>query len=520
MNIIDEIEKQIEKSKFSTTPKNIGTVLEIGDGVVRVTGLSAVSASELIKFPHNITGLALNLEEDSVGVVIFGDWTLLKEGDKCETTGRILEIPVGNELIGRVIDALGQPLDNKGAVKAKKHYPAEKIAPGVIFRKSVNTPLQTGLKAIDSMIPIGRGQRELIIGDRGLGKTAICLDTIINQKGKNVICIYVAIGQKTSKIAQVVATLEKHKALEHTVIVAASASDSATMQYIAPYTGCAIGEYFMDQGQDALVIYDDLSKHAWAYRQLSLLLKRPSGREAYPGDIFYLHSKLLERAARMDEKYGGGSLTALPIIETQAGDVSAYIPTNVISITDGQIFLEADLFNSGVRPAVNPGISVSRVGGNAQTKMMKQVAGTLRLDLAQYRSLAAFAQFGSDLDETTLKRLERGRRIVEILKQPQLEPLDVASQVTILWAVTNGHFDSVPVEQIASKQEKILALLESNKKLKDYMLAKKEIDDFVKKELEKMIAGKVQNRQEESSKPKIEIKKQKQSKKAKGKGKK
>lgn len=511
MSIIDEIEKQIEKSKFSTTPKNIGTILEIGDGVTRVTGLSDVSASELIKFPHDITGLALNLEEDSVGVVIFGDWTLLKEGDKCETTGRILEIPVGNELIGRVVDALGEPLDNKGAIKAKKYYPAEKIAPGVIFRKSVNTPLQTGLKAIDSMIPIGRGQRELIIGDRGLGKTAICLDTIINQKGKNVICIYVAIGQKTSKIAQVVATLEKHKALEHTVIVAASASDSATMQYIAPYAGCAIGEYFMDQGQDALVIYDDLSKHAWAYRQLSLLLKRPSGREAYPGDIFYLHSRLLERAARMDEKYGGGSLTALPIIETQAGDVSAYIPTNVISITDGQIFLEADLFNSGVRPAVNPGISVSRVGGNAQTKMMKQVAGTLRLDLAQYRSLAAFAQFGSDLDETTLKRLERGKRIVEILKQPQLEPLDVASQVTILWAVTNGHFDNVPVEQIKNKEERILALLASNKKLKDYMLDKKEIDDFVKKELEKMISGKTHQTQtnEEAVKPKAATKKTK-----------
>jgi F-type H+-transporting ATPase subunit alpha len=511
MSIIDEIEKQIEKSKFSTTPKNIGTILEIGDGVTRVTGLSDVSASELIKFPHNITGLALNLEEDSVGVVIFGDWTLLKEGDKCETTGRILEIPVGNELIGRVIDALGEPLDNKGAIKTKKFYPAEKIAPGVIFRKSVNTPLQTGLKAIDSMIPIGRGQRELIIGDRGLGKTAICLDTIINQKGKNVVCIYVAIGQKTSKIAQVVATLEKHKALEHTVIVAASASDSATMQYIAPYTGCAIGEYFMDQGQDALVIYDDLSKHAWAYRQLSLLLKRPSGREAYPGDIFYLHSRLLERAARMDEKYGGGSLTALPIIETQAGDVSAYIPTNVISITDGQIFLEADLFNSGIRPAVNPGISVSRVGGNAQSKMMKQVAGTLRLDLAQYRSLAAFAQFGSDLDETTLKRLERGKRIVEILKQPQLKPLDVASQVTILWAVTNGHFDNIPVDQIADKEEKILALLESNKKLKDYMLDKKIIDDFVTKELEKLVTGKVSQTQtsEERKKPKSEPEKNK-----------
>ena len=490
MSIVEEIEKQIEKSKFSQAPKNVGTILEIGDGVARVAGLSDVAASELIKFPHDITGLALNLEEDSVGVIIFGDWTQLKEGDECQTTGRILEVPVGEELIGRVINALGNPIDNKGAIKAKKAYPVEKIASGVIYRKSVNTPLQTGLKAIDSMIPIGRGQRELIIGDRGLGKTAITLDTIINQKGKGVICIYVAIGQKTSKIAQVVATLEKHKALDHTIIVAASAADSASMQYVAPYTGCAMGEYFMDQGKDALVIYDDLSKHAWAYRQLSLLLKRPSGREAYPGDIFYLHSRLLERAARMDEKYGGGSLTALPIIETQAGDVSAYIPTNVISITDGQIFLEADLFNSGIRPAVNPGISVSRVGGAAQTKMMKQVAGTLRLDLSQYRSLAAFAQFGSDLDESTRIRLERGRRIVEVLKQPQLKPMDVTAQVVILWAVTNGHLDSVPIEDVAKQEEKILALFEANKKLKEYLEDKKEIDDFVKGQLEKLVTGK------------------------------
>ena len=491
MGIVEEIEKQIEKAKISTLPKNIGSILEIGDGVARISGLSNVSASEIILLPHNITGLALNLEEDSVGTVIFGDWSLLKEGDKCETTGKIIEVPVGEELIGRVVDALGNPIDNKGAIKTQKHYPAERIAHGVIFRKSVDTPLQTGLKAIDSMIPIGRGQRELIIGDRGLGKTAITLDTIINQKGKNVICIYVAIGQKTSKIAQVVATLEKYKALEHTIIVSASASDSATMQYIAPYAGCAIGEYFMDNGRDALIVYDDLSKHAWAYRQLSLLLKRPSGREAYPGDIFYLHSKLLERAARLDEKYGGGSLTALPIIETQAGDISAYIPTNVISITDGQIFVEADLFNAGVRPAVNPGISVSRVGGAAQTKMMKQVAGTLRLDLSQYRSLAAFAQFGSDLDESTKKRLERGQRIVEVLKQPQLSPMDVASQVAILWAVTNGYLDDIPLTKIKEKEEKILALFEANKKLKNYLEENQEIDDFAKKELEKMISGKV-----------------------------
>ncbi len=504
MNILEEIEQQITKSKFQATPKNVGKVVEIGDGVTRVVGLSDVSASEIVTFPHGITGLALNLEEDSVGAIIFGDWTALKEGDTVQTTGKILDVPVGPELIGRVVDALGNPLDNKGPIKTKTRYVTEKIAPGVIFRKSVNTPLQTGLKAIDSMIPIGRGQRELIIGDRGLGKTAITIDTIINQKGKGVICIYVAIGQKTSKIAQVVATLEKNKAMDHTIVVAASASDSATMQFIAPYAGCAMGEYFMDQGKDALVIYDDLSKHAWAYRQISLLLKRPSGREAYPGDIFYLHSRLLERAARMDEKYGGGSLTALPIIETQAGDVSAYIPTNVISITDGQIYLEADLFNAGVRPAVNPGISVSRVGGNAQTKMMKQVAGSLRLDLSQYRSLAAFAQFGSDLDETTQKRLERGKRIVEILKQPQLAPMDVSSQVVILWAVKNGYFDEVPIEKIAGFEQSILTLFETNQKLKKHLDDKKEIDDFAEGELKKMLAtvsGKPQ-KVESETKPK------------------
>jgi len=490
MSIIEEIQRQIERSKISTTPKNVGKIVEIGDGVATIDGLSDVSASEIISFPHNIYGLALNLEEDTVGSVIFGDWTKLKEGDICQTTGRILEIPVGEQLIGRVVDPLGDPLDGYGAIKAKKHYPAEKIAPGVIYRKSVNTPLQTGLIAIDSMIPIGRGQRELIIGDRGLGKTAITLDTIINQKGKKVICIYVAIGQKTSKIAQVVATLEKHKALGHTIVVAASAADSATMQFIAPYAGCAMGEYFMDQGKDVLVVYDDLSKHAWAYRQLSLLLGRPSGREAYPGDIFYLHSRLLERAARMDEKYGGGSLTALPIIETQAGDISAYIPTNVISITDGQIFLEADLFNAGVRPAVNPGISVSRVGGAAQTKMMKQVAGTLRLDLSQYRALQAFAQFGSDLDESTQKRLDLGQRIVEVLKQPQLAPLDVVEEVVVLWAVVNGHFDNIPLTEVRAHEQRILALLETNKKLKDYLSEKKEIDDAAKTMLERMISGK------------------------------
>ncbi|OGE10073.1 F0F1 ATP synthase subunit alpha [Candidatus Curtissbacteria bacterium RIFOXYC2_FULL_41_11] len=489
MSILEDIEQQINKARLSSTAKNVGRIIEIGDGVARVSGLSDVSSSELVSFPYDIFGLALNLEEDNVGVIIFGDWARLKEGDVCQTTGRILEVPVGENLIGRVVDPLGKPLDGKGSVSTKTFYPAEKIAPGVIYRQRVNTPLQTGLKAIDSMIPIGRGQRELIIGDRGLGKTAICLDTIINQKSKDVICIYVAIGQKTSKIAQVVATLEKHRAMDHTIIVAASASDSATMQYVAPYAGCAIGEYFMDKGKDALVIYDDLSKHAWAYRQVSLLLRRPSGREAYPGDIFYLHSRLLERAAKMADKFGGGSLTALPIIETQAGDLSAYIPTNVISITDGQIYLEAELFNSGIRPAVNPGLSVSRVGGAAQLKMMKQVAGSLRLDLAQYRELATFAQFGSDLDEATLSRLERGKRIVEVLKQPQFTPMDVVSQVVIFWAVNNGYSDSVPVSEVANFQEKILTLLATNKKLKDYLEDKGEIDDFAEKELAKMLGS-------------------------------
>ena len=495
MGIIEDIQKQIEKAQISTTAKNIGRIVEIGDGVAKVSGLSDVSASELVSFPHNITGLALNLEEDNVGIIIFGDWTKLKEGDRCQTTGKVLAVPVGEKLIGRVVDALGNPIDGKGAIASHISYPIEKIAPGVIFRQRVNTPLQTGLKAIDSMIPIGRGQRELIIGDRSLGKTAICTDTIINQKaslvesrrGKNVVCIYVAIGQKTSKIAQVIATLEKHKAMAHTIVVAASASDSASEQYVAPYSGCAIGEYFMDQGKDALVIYDDLTKHAWAYRQISLLLKRPSGREAYPGDIFYLHSRLLERAARLDDKHGGGSLTALPIIETQAGDVSAYIPTNVISITDGQIYLEADLFNAGTRPAVNPGLSVSRVGGAAQVKMMKQVAGSLRLDLAQYRELATFAQFGSDLDAATQARLERGKRLVEILKQDQMKPLDVTSQVVIIWAASYGYFDNIPISEVANFEARIITAITTNKKLKDYLDSKKEIDDFATKELEKLL---------------------------------
>lgn len=488
MSILDEIQKQIDQVSAKGTAKNVGKIVEIGDGIATVEGLSDVSASEIVSFEHNITGLALNLTEDSVGVIIFGDWTKLKEGEMVQTTGKILQVPVGEALIGRVVDALGNPLDGKGAINTKQRYPVEKIAPGVIKRQSVNTPLQTGLKAIDSMIPIGRGQRELIIGDRGLGKTAICLDTIINQKGKNVICIYVAIGQKTSKIAQVVSTLEKHRAMDHTIVVSASASDSATMQYVAPYAACAIGEYFMDEGKDALIIYDDLSKHAWAYRQISLLLKRPSGREAYPGDIFYLHSRLLERAAKLNKENGDGSLTALPIIETQAGDVSAYIPTNVISITDGQIYLEADLFNAGVRPAVNPGLSVSRVGGAAQTKMMKQVAGTLRLDLSQYRDLAAFAQFGSDLDEATQKRLNRGQKIVEVLKQPQLSPMSIDQQVVVLWTVTNGHFDDVSLDKVKDFEEKILNSYEANKKLKDLLIKNQQVDDAAERELEKLLS--------------------------------
>lgn len=492
--IIADIEKQIQDLQLKKQTQNVGVIEEVGDGIARVSGLSQVGMNEIIEFPHGLRGLALNLEEDSVGTIVFGDFRLLKEGDEARTTGRVLEIPVGESMVGRVVNALGEPIDGKGPIQAKAHNPLEKTAHGVITRHSVNTPLQTGIKAIDAMIPIGRGQRELIIGDRGLGKTAIAIDTIINQKvaegsdAKPVVCIYVAIGQKTSKVAQIVSTLEKYGAMEHTIVVSASASENATMQYIAPYAGAAIGEYFMEQGQDALVVYDDLSKHAWAYRQVSLLLRRPSGREAYPGDVFYLHSRLLERAARLNEKHGGGSLTALPIIETQAGDVSAYIPTNVISITDGQIYLEADLFNAGVRPAVNPGISVSRVGGAAQMKAMKQVAGSLRLDLSQYRELAAFAQFGSDLDEETRKRLERGKRIVEILKQPQYEPLPAAQEVVVIWAVINGYFDDIALERVKAFEDKLLnALQTKEKKVLDEIATKKALDEKLEKDLEKII---------------------------------
>jgi F-type H+-transporting ATPase subunit alpha len=447
------IREQIQQFGAQVQEVNVGTVVAAGDGIARIYGLSGAVNSELLEFPvehgEALMGIALNLEEESVSAVILGDHTGIKEGDEVRSTGRVIEVPVGEGLLGRVVNGLGQPIDGKGPIPHTRTRPVERIAPGVTMRQEVNTPVQTGIKPIDSMIPIGRGQRELIIGDRSTGKSAIALDTIINQKGGDLLCIYVAIGQKASKVAQVVGTLEEQGALDHTIVVSASAAESAGLQYIAPYAGCAMGEEFMDQGRDALIIYDDLSKHAWAYRQISLLLRRPPGREAYPGDVFYLHSRLLERAARVDQEHGGGSLTALPIIETLAGDVSAYIPTNVISITDGQIYLESDLFNAGIRPAVNPGISVSRVGGKAQRRAMRQVAGTLRLDMSQYRELQAFAAFGtSDLDVTTRRQIERGQRTVEVLKQPQYQPLSLAQEVEILFAVTSGLLDDVPVDKI------------------------------------------------------------------------
>ena len=458
-HIIETLKQQISEAKLETQVEKIGQVIKIADGVATLNGLTDVKSGELLEFPNQIFGVALNLEEDEIGVMILGNYLKIKEGDTVKSTGRILEVPVGDNLVGRVVNALGQQIDEKGEIKTDKFYPIEKVAPGVITRKSVNTPLQTGIKAIDSMIPVGRGQRELIIGDRQTGKTAIAIDTIINQKGKGVVCIYVAIGQKKSKIAKIVKQLEESGVMEHTIIVLASASDPAAMSYIAPYAGCAMGEYFMDKGKDALIIYDDLSKHAWAYRQVSLILRRPPGREAYPGDIFYLHSRLLERAAKMDQKYGGGSLTALPIIETQAGDVSAYIPTNIISITDGQIFLETDLFYQGIRPAINPGISVSRVGSNAQTKAMKKVAGKLRLELAQFRELAAFAQFSSDLDKETKERIERGKRLTEILKQDQYCPMPVEKQVAVIFAVVNGLLDDIEVEKMKEFEKQYLEFM-------------------------------------------------------------
>jgi F-type H+-transporting ATPase subunit alpha len=455
------IKDQIRDYEKTVEIQEVGTVLSTGDGIARVYGLDKVAAGELLEFPHGIFGIALNLEEDNVGAALFGETHMIKEGDTVKRTGRIAEVPVGKEMVGRVVDALGQPIDGRGPIEAKEKRRIELKAPGIVARQPVKEPLQTGLKAIDGMIPIGRGQRELIIGDRQTGKTAVAIDTIINQKGGNVICIYVAVGQKRSTVAQVVDKLRESGAMDYTIVVAATASDSAPLQFIAPYSGCTMGEQFRENGGHALVIYDDLSKHAVAYRQLSLLLRRPPGREAYPGDVFYLHSRLLERAAKMSNERGGGSLTALPIIETQAGDVSAYIPTNVISITDGQIFLESDLFYSGVRPAINVGISVSRVGGNAQIKAMKQVAGTLRLELAQYREMAAFAQFGSDLDAATQRQLNRGARLVELLKQGQYQPQPVERQVVIIYAGTNGFVDELPVAALKKYEQELFSFIES-----------------------------------------------------------
>ena len=459
--ISDIIKKQIEEYGREVEVRETGRVLSAGDGIARIYGLDSAASGELLEFPHNIFGMVLNLEEDNVGAAIFGEAQMIKEGDEVRRTNRIAEVPVGDGLLGRVVDALGQPIDGKGPLNAAEMRRIEIKAPGIIDRQPVKEPLQTGIKAIDSMIPIGRGQRELIIGDRQTGKTAVAIDAIINQKGGDVVCVYVAIGQKRSTVAQVVDKLAKFGAMDYTIVVAATASDAAPLQFIAPYSGCAMGEYFRDNGKHALVIYDDLSKQAVAYRQLSLLLRRPPGREAYPGDVFYLHSRLLERAAKMSAERGGGSLTALPIIETQAGDVSAYIPTNVISITDGQIFLETDLFYSGVRPAVNPGISVSRVGGAAQIKAMKQVAGSLRIELAQYREMAAFAQFGSDLDAATQRQLARGVRLVEILKQPQYEPLSVERQVLIIYAATAGQLDDIPESAVGKYQNELFRFIEN-----------------------------------------------------------
>jgi F-type H+-transporting ATPase subunit alpha len=459
------LKRQIEEFEAPLEAVDIGSVIEVGDGIARADGLAGVMAMELVEFPpkpdraESVMGLAFNLEADNVGIIIMGEYTGIKEGDTVQGTGRIVSVPVGDGLIGRVVNALGEPVDGKGPIHYDKHRPIERIAPNVVTRKSVDTPVQTGIKAIDSMIPIGRGQRELIIGDRQTGKTALAIDTIINQKGKDLICIYVAVGQKLAQVAQVVATLEEYDAMEHTIVVVASASEPATLQYIAPYAGCAMGEEFMEQGKEALIIYDDLSKHAWAYRQVSLLLRRPPGREAYPGDVFYLHSRLLERAAKLHPDYGGGSLTALPIIETQAGDVSAYIPTNVISITDGQIYLENDLFYAGIRPAVNAGLSVSRVGGAAQARAMRQVAGRMRLDMAAFRELAAFAQFGSDLDEATRRQLDRGLRVQEVLKQGQYDPVPVADQIMVFFAVTNGFLDDVEIRKVGPFETAFLRYL-------------------------------------------------------------
>lgn len=482
--ISEYLKKQIADFEKRVDVSEVGVVTAVGDGIARIYGLDNCMASELLEFPNSVYGMALNLEEDTVGSVLFGEDTLIKEGDVVKRTGKIMSVPVGEEMIGRVVNAIGEPIDGKGPVNAKTARIVDVVAPGIVDRQPVREPLQTGIKAIDSMIPVGRGQRELIIGDRQTGKTAIAIDAIINQKGGDVICIYVAVGQKRASVARVVKTLEEHGAMAHTIVVSATASEPAPLQYIAPYTGCAIGEYFRDNGKHALIIYDDLSKQATAYRQLSLLLRRPPGREAYPGDVFYLHSRLLERAAKLSEELGGGSLTALPIIETQAGDVSAYIPTNVISITDGQIYLEPDLFYAGVRPAVNVGLSVSRVGGAAQTKAMKQVAGTLRLDLAQFRELAAFAAFGADLDKATMAQIERGKRMVELLKQDQYVPLPVDNQIMLLFAGTQGYLDDVPVEAIKKFEAEFIPFMSDRKAdIKNQLKEKKAIDDEIKPKL-------------------------------------
>jgi F-type H+-transporting ATPase subunit alpha len=479
------IRDQIGSYAVDVDVAEVGSVISIGDGISRVHGVDRVMAGEMLEFPHGVFGIALNLEEESVGVVLLGDFKSIKEGDQVKRTGRIISVPVGDEMLGRVVNALGQPIDGKGPIVTNQFLPIERIAPGVVDRQSVREPIQTGLKAIDGMVPIGRGQRELIIGDRQTGKTAVAVDAIINQKGKDVICIYNAIGQKQSTVAQVVRTLEEYDAMSYTIVVAAAAADPAPMLYISPYSACAIGEFFRDSHRHALVVYDDLSKHAQAYREISLLLRRPPGREAYPGDVFYLHSRLLERAAKLNNALGAGSLTALPIIETQAGDLSAYIPTNVISITDGQIFLEADLFHQGVRPAINVGNSVSRVGGSAQIKAMRQVAGSLRLDLAQYRELAAFAQFGSDLDKATQAQLNRGRRMVEILKQPQYQPLAVEKQVVIIFAATNGFLDAFAVEDVRRYEEELYRFLDTrHAAVLSGIRDKKVMDDDLKSSLQ------------------------------------
>jgi len=489
-DITATLKRQIEAFEAPITAVDVGTVIEVGDGIARLHGLPGAMSSELVEFENGVMGIVFNLEKDEVGVIVMGDYTDIEEGDLVKCTGRIASVPVGDALIGRVVNPLGQPIDGKGPIETEKFRPVERIAPNVVLRKEVDTPVQTGIKAIDSMFPIGRGQRELIIGDRQTGKTALAIDTIVNQKKGDMICIYVAIGQKRASVARVIATLEEYGAMDHTIVVAATASDPAALKYLAPYAGCAMGEEFMERGKDALIVYDDLTKHAWAYREVSLLLRRPPGREAYPGDIFYLHSRLLERAAKLHPDYGSGSLTALPIIETQAADISTYIPTNVISITDGQIYLESDLFYAGIRPAVNVGLSVSRVGGKAQTWAMRKVAGKLRLELAQFRELAAFAQFGSELDKATRDQLERGQRITEILKQPQYAPMPLEKQVMIIYAVTNGFLDDVPIEKARDWEEAFHHFIEEkHPEIGEIIAQEKDLSEETASKLREAIRG-------------------------------